>query len=30
MTEVAKMLGVNIGEEFEIKGYDGAYYLRKN
>ena len=27
MTEVAKMLGVNIGEEFEIKGRDGAYYL---
>ena len=27
MAEVAKMLGVNIGEEFEIKGCDGAYYL---
>lgn len=27
MKEVAKMLGVEIGEEFEIKGGDGAYYL---
>ena len=26
MTEVAKILGVEIGEEFEIKGYNGSYY----
>ena len=27
MSEVTKMLGVELGEDFEIKGYNGTYYL---
>lgn len=27
MEEVAKILGIELGEDFEIKGCDGTYYL---